>query len=336
MSLVVVNPQQPDAAIIARAAEVLRSGGLVAFPTETVYGLGASALSAEAVSKIFEAKGRPAWNPVIAHVANEEQARALTTSWPDSASKLARAFWPGPLTLVLPKRDTVPDIATAGLPAIGIRVPSHPVALALINALGSPIAAPSANRFTELSPTTAQHVANSLGDRVDMILDGGSSTVGIESTVIDLTGAVPVLLRPGVLTREVLEAALGVPIATASTETVADNIPRNSPGRVERHYSPRASVWLFEATDIVEIAGALAEHAPTNPSVRIAALIIDWSLELPATVLAVRMPGDAAAYARVLYATLHDLDAEGYSVVAIERPPVQWAGVRDRLERAAR
>ena len=335
MSVTPVHAQHPQPDIIARAVELLRAGELVAFPTETVYGLGGDALNAAAIARIFEAKGRPAWNPVIAHVANEAQARELVTEWPDSATQLARAFWPGPLTIVLPKREGVPDIATAGLPALGLRVPAHPVALALIKALGGPIAAPSANRFTELSPTTAQHVQQSLGDRVSMILDGGPSTVGIESTVIDLTTATPTLLRPGSISRDALEAALGVSVADADHATDADNTPRHSPGRVERHYAPRASVWLFDAADIGEIAQSIAQHLHTNAAQPVAALVLDWSLPLPEGVHVVRMPRDAMAYARELYATLHTLDARGFGVVAIERVPEQWAGVRDRLERAA-
>ena len=341
MTLLVVNAQHPEPEIIARAATILRNGGIVAFPTETVYGLGANALDAAAVAKIFEAKGRPAWNPVIAHVANETQARTLTPVWPECAAKLAAAFWPGPLTMVLPKRDDVPDIVTAGLPAVGIRMPSHPVALALITALGAPIAAPSANRFTELSPTTAQHVIASLGNRVELVLDGGPSDVGIESTVVDLTGATPTLLRPGTIARSALEAALGEPVAMPSTSSDADDTARLSPGRVERHYSPRADVWLFDAADLDSVSDALLSRIHSSTAtvpMRVAALVIDWSLALPSEVRRMPMPGDSQAYARALYATLHDLDALGYALVAIERPPnnAAWAGVLDRLTRASR
>jgi L-threonylcarbamoyladenylate synthase len=324
-----VDPTHPDDAVIARAADIIRNGGLVVFPTETVYGLGANGLDATAVAKIFAAKGRPAWNPVILHVATADDARALTTEWGDAASRLADAFWPGPLTLVLPKRDIVPDAATAGLPAVAIRVPNHPVALALIRCFGGPIAAPSANRFTELSPTTAQHVLASVGDRVDLIIDGGSADVGIESTVIDLSGAVPTLLRPGTLSRAHLEATLGTALADARRATDNRGTPRVSPGRVERHYAPRADVWLMTAG---EFAAFHPEHAP-----RTAALVLDWSLALPDGVRAVRMPRDPLAYARALYAALHELDTAGYRVVAIERPPDSgaWAGVHDRLSRAS-
>ncbi|MEP6782009.1 MAG: L-threonylcarbamoyladenylate synthase [Gemmatimonadaceae bacterium] len=331
-----VNARTPETEIIARAVEILENGGLVAFPTETVYGLGADALNARAVLKIFEAKGRPAWNPVIAHVANKNAARELTTAWSDNAEKLANAFWPGPLTLVLPKRDTVPDVVSAGLNAIGIRVPAHPVALALISALNRPIAAPSANRFTELSPTTASHVQNSLGDRVDLILNGGPSDVGIESAVIDLTSDVPTLLRPGIISRDQLIRVLGTEVRIAQHRTDAEGEARLSPGRTERHYAPRADTWLFDADEVATIARATGEYRTRNAGASVAALVLDWSLPLDAEVHAIRMPRDPLAYARALYATLHQLDTEGYAVIAIQRPPRSdaWAGVHDRLERA--
>ncbi|MEO7996639.1 MAG: L-threonylcarbamoyladenylate synthase, partial [Gemmatimonadaceae bacterium] len=253
---------------------------------------------------------------------------------PDTATILANTFWPGPLTLVLPKRDVVPDIVSAGLPAVAIRVPAHPVAQALIAALGSPIAAPSANRFTELSPTTAAHVATSLGNRVDLILDGGPSDVGIESTVIDLTGAVPVLLRPGVISRVVLAEVLGMEIQSGAISR--DDGPRLSPGMVERHYAPRADVWLFDGTDLSQVQRGMSQEFSAQAG-RMAALVLDWSLTLPAHVRIIPMPNDPLAYARSLYATLHALDAEGFTVVAIERPPDSdaWAGIHDRLSRAA-
>ncbi|MDF1501573.1 L-threonylcarbamoyladenylate synthase, partial [Roseisolibacter sp. H3M3-2] len=241
-----VDPAAPDPAVLAEAAAVLRAGGLVAFPTETVYGLGAHALDADAVRRIFAAKGRPSYNPLIAHAADADGARALAAAWPDAAERLAAAFWPGPLTLVLPKRPHVPDALTAGLPAVAVRVPAHPVALALLRAAALPVAAPSANRFTELSPTTAAHVAKALGDRVDLIVDGGPAGVGIESTVVDLTGARPALLRPGPLGAEAIGAVLG---ETPTPGAVPDRVdaPRAAPGMVERHYAPRAEVWPVEA-----------------------------------------------------------------------------------------
>jgi L-threonylcarbamoyladenylate synthase len=238
----------------------VRAGGLVAFPTETVYGLGADALDPAAVRRIFEAKGRPAFNPVIVHVADIEHAKRLTRRWPATATRLANHFWPGPLTLVLPKDISVPDIVTAGLDAVGIRVPAHPVALALIRAADIPVAAPSANRFTQLSPTTADHVAQALGDRVDILLDSGPAQVGIESTVVDLTGAVPRLLRPGMLSRAQLEAVVG-PLRQDDAEPSGD-APRLSPGQVERHYAPRAALELLTRAQLEALADTWGTAPP--------------------------------------------------------------------------
>ena len=195
---------------IALAAEIIRNGGLVAFPTETVYGLGANALDPDAVAHIYAAKNRPFASPLIVHVADEIMARTLTETWADLAETLARKFWPGPLTMVMKKAGIVPDIVTANLDSVGIRIPNHPIALALIRLAGVPIAAPSANRFTEISPTTAQHVSQSLGDTVDLILDGGPTHVGIESTVVSLRRDPPVILRPGMISRHELERATGI------------------------------------------------------------------------------------------------------------------------------
>src|SRR6476619_3276599 len=218
--------------------ELIRAGKLVAFPTETVYGLGANALDADAVRRIFEVKGRPATSPLIVHVDSVDMARRVAAKWPETAELLARAYWPGPLTLVLPKNACIPDIVTAGLPTVGVRMPAHPVALDLIRAAGVPVAAPSANRFTELSPTTAEHVRRSLGDAVDCVLDGGPTPVGIESTVISLAGA-PTLLRPGMIPREALEALIG-PVQMAGAMEGA----HPSPGMHPRHYAPRTPLIM--------------------------------------------------------------------------------------------
>ena len=231
----------PGPQLLAHAASVIRRGGLVAFPTETVYGLGANALDAAAVARIFAAKGRPSFNPLIVHVPAVAQAQELVTDWPEVAEQLARAFWPGPLTLVLGKRDVVPDIVTAGLANVAVRVPSHPIALALLRAARRPIAAPSANRYTRLSPTTAAHVAASLGDAVDLVIDGGPTTVGIESTVVDVTGPVPRLLRPGMLGLDALRAVVGEVAPPVAAPAVDDEAPRPSPGMTARHYAPHAS-----------------------------------------------------------------------------------------------
>src|SRR5437763_8542920 len=229
-----------DSAAIASAADVLRSGGLVAFPTETVYGLGANALDADAVGRIFAAKGRPAANPIIVHVADAAGVGAVVADWPDAAARLAERFWPGPLTLVLPKRDAVPDVVTAGGPTVAVRVPAHPVAHALLRAAGVPVAAPSANRSSELSPTTAGHVLHGLGGRIDLILDAGPCPGGIESTVLDVTNDPPRLLRPGLVTPAQIEAVIG-PIQRFGEP--AGSVLR-SPGLLAKHYAPRAPLEL--------------------------------------------------------------------------------------------
>ncbi len=341
-----VDPDHPAAALIAQAAQRLARGEVVAFPTETVYGLGAHGLDPEAVARIYAAKGRPAWNPLILHVPDVEGARALTRVWPDSAARLASAFWPGPLTLVLPKHARVPDIVTAGLDAVGVRVPAHPVALALLRALGAPIAAPSANRFTHVSPTTAQHVIASLGERVSCVVDGGSCHVGIESTVVDLTGAVPVMLRPGAITRAQLAEVLGQPVAVVEhmVSSVTNVAAQRSPGMADRHYAPRADVWLFDPSQADEIADALAArraHARFEGRRNlgtVTALLLEMPLALDDEDQLVRMPTDPSTYAQRLYAALHAADARGASLVLIERPPASdhWNAVRDRLARAAR
>lgn len=290
---------------IDEAAELLRRGRLVAFPTETVYGLGANALDAEAVRRIFEAKGRPLTSPLIVHVASPEMARPLVRGWPEKAELLARKFWPGPLTLVLPRDASVPDIVTAGLPSVGLRIPAHPVALALLRATGLPLAAPSANRFTQLSPTTAQHVREGLGDRVDLILDGGACAVGIESTVLSLTGAVPRILRAGMVTQPDIEAVIG-PVALGPGTETETGTAAESPGQHPKHYSPRTRVILGEAP----------AHGRG---------------------IKLEMPRDVASYAEQLYRVLHEVDRENYDWIAIPLPPdtPEWAGIRDRLQRAA-
>jgi L-threonylcarbamoyladenylate synthase len=346
MAIVPVDPHHPDPDIIADAAARLRAGELVAFPTETVYGLGANALDAQAVARIYAAKGRPAWNPVIAHVPDVAAARALSRAWPASAERLAQAFWPGPLTLVVPKAAPVPLEATAGLDAVGVRVPSHPVALALLRAAGVPVAAPSANRFTQVSPTTAAHVVQSLGDRAPLVLDGGPATVGIESTVVDCTGDAVVILRPGMLGRESLEAALegtGIPVVVARPKAVAHDTPApehtpRSPGMADRHYAPRAEVWLFAAEGTAELITALAARQAVGAAAPVLAIV--RTVALPSDVAnALRMPLDPAGYARQLYAALHEADTQAAALVVIELPPdgdSAWDGVRDRLTRAAR
>ncbi|MGH9614560.1 MAG: L-threonylcarbamoyladenylate synthase [Bryobacteraceae bacterium] len=310
-----ISPISIDAAQLARAAELIRRGELVAFPTETVYGLGANALDADAVARIFEAKGRPSTSPLIVHVDGIERAGAVVRSWPDQAETLARRFWPGPLTLVLPKQAAIPALVTAGLDTVGIRVPNHPVALALLREAGVPIAAPSANRFTQLSPTTAEHVRESLGDRVSLILDGGPANVGIESTVLSL-GPAPVLLRPGMITRAQIEALIG-PVALAEDPPSG---PHQSPGQHRKHYSPRTPLAFAENGKLPAGRGAY----------------LYWHRVLPA-VRVYRMPADPETSAARLYDILHELDGQSWDWIAVEHPPcgVGWEAIADRLNRAA-
>ena len=313
----------PDAAELQRAAEALRAGKLVAFPTETVYGLGAHALDPVAVARIFDTKRRPRTSPLIVHVAGIEEAKQLVTHWPDAAQRLAEAFWPGPLTLVLPRRAIVPDIITGGGSHVGVRMPAHRLALALIKAAGVPVAAPSANRFTQISPTTAGHVRAGLGDDVDLVLDGGPCQVGIESTVLALYDDGPVLLRPGGIGRAALEAVIGRPVALPDAVPAAGET-HAAPGLHFRHYSPRTmTLPAYPGMVLPPGEGALLTHRPD----RFVALAVAHRRV---------MPGDPAAYARALYAALHDLDAEGHAWIAVDLPPDEpaWAAVRDRLRRA--
>jgi len=297
-----ICPTEDD---LQRAADIIRRGGLVAFPTETVYGLGANALDQDAVARIYEVKRRPLASPLIVHVADEAMARTLTADWPERAHKLAVRFWPGPLTLVLKKAEIVPDLVTAGLDAVGVRVPAHPVALELIKRAGVPVAAPSANRFTEISPTTAAHVRDSLGDAVDMILDGGPTPVGIESTVASLRRNPPVVLRPGMISQQQLEETTGV--AWEREEDVPHIM--ESPGQHARHYAPRTPFYVFVSR--VE-----------TPAGR--GIILD-------------LPLDREAYAAHLYAALRSADKEGWDWIGVMKPPdgPEWAGILDRLRRAS-
>lgn len=323
-----ISPNAPERERLLEAASVLQAGGLVAFPTETVYGLGADARRPEAVQRIFAAKGRPADNPLIVHVPDIAAAKALVTSWPATAQLLAEAFWPGPLTLLLPKRPEIPDLVTAGLSAVGLRVPAHPVALRLLEVTGLPVAAPSANPYMGISPTTAQHVASGLGDRVDLILDGGPTQVGIESTVVDLTGTVPLVLRPGGVSLEALQRVL--PDVRMANKREAEG-PRLSPGLARRHYSPKAPLRLVEGKQAL-VSAALAAVGETLGVMSLG----DPPTELPRAHLR-PMPPDPEGYAQALYAALHDLDAAGATLILAERPPAEaaWLAVRDRLTRAA-
>lgn len=295
----------PDDSQLNRGAESLRGGGLVAFPTETVYGLGANALDEEAVARIYAVKNRPWASPLIVHVADEAMARSVTTEWPHSAQLLARRFWPGPLTIVVKKAAIIPSLVTAGLDTVGIRIPSHPIALELIRRAGVPVAAPSANRFSQISPTTAEHVQQGLGDDIELILDGGPTQVGIESTVVSLWRDPPLILRPGMISQTDLESATGLRF---EHETDLPKIVE-SPGMHPRHYAPHTPFYLLDL-------GAMAPEGRGK---------------------IIEMPSDPQAFAARLYGELHAVDKEGWDWIAIARPPEtpEWAGILDRLRRAS-
>ncbi len=317
---------QHDAHHVARAAEVLRNGGIVAIPTETVYGLAANALDPEAVAKIYEAKGRPSTNPLIIHVTSLEDAKQLALSWPIAAQNLAEAFWPGPLTVIVPKNPIVPDNATAGLENVALRVPSHPVMRAVIDAAGVPLAAPSANRSQAVSPTRAGHVLKSLGDKVDLILDAGTTQHGLESTVVDCTVVPPRILRPGPITHAELERVLG----RVRTEegSLTEDTAHPSPGMSHRHYAPTARVRIVPAA---RLATVIADSdAPVG-----AFLLGGAVLNAKATL--VQMPSDPVAYGAILFSELHKMDDAGIKTIVVEEPPSMpgWEAVRDRLRRAS-
>lgn len=313
----------PTAAEINHAASLLRAGRLVAFPTETVYGLGANALDAEAVARIYTVKRRPPTSPLIVHIAAMEMIDSLAADWPAAADHLARSFWPGPLTLVVRKQPAVPPVVTANLPTVAIRMPAHPVAQALIRAAGIPLAAPSANRFTELSPTTAEHVRRSLGSDVDYILDGGPCQVGIESTVLSLAGPRPVLLRPGGISRQRLEALVGPLIGPIASVLEVPAGAHPSPGMHARHYSPRTSLLLVSMGELPEQGkGVYLQYA--KPVSR-------------QDIKVIQMPAEPSAYAAVLYDQLHRADEANFDWIAVEVPPTgpEWEAIHDRLRRAA-
>ena len=320
-----VSATTPEPAVIADAAAVLARGGLVAFPTETVYGLGARGLHAADVIRIFAAKERPNGHPLILHVDGEAMARSLASTWPAAASRLADAFWPGPLTMIVPRAPHVPDAVTGGLDTVGLRMPVHPVALALIRAVGEPLAAPSANAHMHISPTAASHVVRSLGDRVDLVLDAGPSAHGIESTVVDLVGA-PRVLRAGALGLDALRAVLPEVTYDPASLVAAEGASRASPGLASRHYAPRTHVVLTSS-----VAAAVAAQRG-----RIGA--VTWSHPPPAGLaFAAKLPAEPDAYAAALFATLHDADAAGLDSLVVEHVPdrAAWWAVRDRLARAA-
>lgn len=324
-----------DPVSVAAAAQALQRGELVGLPTETVYGLGADAANETAVAKIFAAKGRPSDHPLIVHVADASGVDHFACAVPDFAKQLMQAFWPGPLTLILPRRPEVGAAAAGGQDSIGLRCPAHPVAHALLlaaRALGvHGVAAPSANKFGRVSPTTAAHVQSEFGDDL-LVLEGGACAVGIESTIIDCTRGAPVLLRPGQISREQVQAACGLRLL--SKEELAAPSPRAS-GTLESHYAPAARVRLMDARALQAALDVLGPDLNGPATIAVYARAV---LRLPsAQVLYRRMPDDAAAAAQQLFAVLRDFDAQGVKLIWIEPPPdtPAWEGVRDRLTRAA-
>lgn len=313
---------------ITQAVTILQQGGLVAFPTETVYGLGADAKNPEAVRKVFTAKGRPFDHPLIVHLANVDQLGEWARDITLMAKQLAQAFWPGPLTLILKKQPHVLDAVTAGQDTVGIRIPSHPLALALLSEFGSGVVAPSANQFTRVSPTEVSAVQEEMGERAAMILDGGVCAVGLESTIVNVSGALPVILRPGMITKEMIEEVLGreVQVATREVSEV------RAPGQHHLHYAPRTKTILLSASELTAYVASVASQE------RIA-LMLQSDLNIPAHdhVHVVKMPEEPAAYAQSLYHTLRCLDREELAMIVIEAVPNDpaWEAIRDRLSKAS-
>ena len=343
------TPALFDAAV-KRTAKLLRAGEVVALPTETVYGLAANAFDEKAVAKIFQIKGRPANNPIIVHIASIEMAKQCVARWPASADKLARAFWPGPLTLVLPRAKEIPGMVTAGGKTVGVRWPSHPFIQAVIRECGFPLAAPSANLSSRVSPTNAGHVRQQLGDKISLIVDGGQSQVGIESTVLDLTVSPPQVLRPGMIHPESLAAVVKniqhpTPINPVSASTrqsrcreQASNIQHpklKSPGLLKKHYAPRAKLFVLSWRDDANLNSQLSTLNSQLLDCHVIAHTHIPSGENFSRVSVI--PHDAEAFARAIYAELHRCDEAGAELIVIEAPPEspEWAGIANRLRRAS-
>jgi L-threonylcarbamoyladenylate synthase len=339
-----VDPDAPDPAALAPAAERLRRGGLVAFPTETVYGLGVHALDRAAVRRLFAAKGRPSTDPLIVHVDAVDRMHTLVADVPDSARRLAARFWPGPLTLVLRRSDRVPDEVTAGLNTVAIRVPAHRVARALLAAAGVPIAAPSANLFSRPSPTRASHVLDDLAGRIDLVIDGGATQVGVESTVLDLSGATPTILRPGAISIDMLREILPHVERRSSDAPVAGAMA--SPGLLERHYSPRAPLTLYDGGDsVARLARDACMSLADGQRLGIMAADEDRDalsdvarFDAGATIVYLGSEHDLATVAARLYAAVRELDASGVDRILVRDFPGDdglAAAIRDRLRRAS-
>ncbi len=319
---------------VRRAAELLRAGEVVALPTETVYGLAANALDKNAVAKIFQIKGRPAHNPIIVHVASNEMARDCVKDFPNLAERFSKAFWPGPLTLVLPRAETIPNLVTAGGETVGVRWPSHPFMQAVIRECGFPLAAPSANLSNQVSPTSAAHVRAQLGEKISLIVDGGQSQVGIESTVLDLTVSPPRVLRPGMIHEESLAAVCGE-IQSLNSKVQSRDSALRSPGLLEKHYSPKAKLVVMDWTDEADLGAKISSFKFQRSVIH---LIVHT--KIPAGFAAENVcviPHDAEAFARALYGELHRCDAAGAKLIVVEALPSasEWSGIADRLRRAS-
>lgn len=321
-----MEPITADAAAIAQAAALLRQGRLVAFPTETVYGLGADAGNPEAVGRIFSTKGRPANHPLIVHIAGQENLDDWAEPVPEAARRLAGRFWPGPLTMVLKKKPAVPLAVTGGQDTVALRVPNHPVALRLLKAFGGGIAAPSANRFKRISPTEASHVAEELGDAVDLILDSGSCQVGVESTIVDLSGPKPVLLRPGLITRAQIEAVLQAELS------ILPSSGTRAPGLMAVHYAPATPALRCPAERLTETVQAWLAQGKTIG-------LLDYGQTIAAhpRIRRITLPAQAQPYAQSLYAALRELDRQQPDLLLVAQPPetADWQAVNDRLGKAA-
>jgi L-threonylcarbamoyladenylate synthase len=336
-----IDPNHPDPAVIAVAAETLSRGGLVAFPTETVYGLGANAMDSAAVNGIFEAKGRPASDPLIVHIAALEALEGVARDIPPLAYTLASAFWPGPLTLVLPRHSNIPANVSAGLDTVAVRMPRHPVALALLNAAGLPIAAPSANTFSRPSATTAAHVYDDLRGRIDLILDGGATPIGLESTVLDLTGELPLVLRPGGVTLEQLEVYL--PNIEVRPRYLAADTAATSPGQSIKHYSPRAPMVLFTGSDPerivarMKLIGRMLRERGQQVGILAADEESSAFADLDAQVIMLGSAADLAEIGANLFARIREIDALGVESILVRAFGREGLGIAiwDRLVRAA-
>jgi L-threonylcarbamoyladenylate synthase len=338
MNGIVTQVVKPDAPGLQRAADVLRRGGLVAFPTETVYGLGAHALDRDAVRRVFHAKGRPAADPLIVHVASVDDLAPLVSAVPDVVRRLAARFWPGPLTLVLPRSPAVPDEVTAGLDTVAVRVPAHPVARALIAAAAIPVAAPSANLFSRPSPTRAEHVLQDLEGRIDLLVDGGATPVGLESTVLALSADAPTILRPGAVTIEMLRELLpDVRMRDGTPPSAGEALP--SPGLLAKHYSPRAPLTLYEGSAQAVLPRMLADaRAARAAGQRVGIIVSDDDAIGEFEVVRVGPVSDLPAVAARLYAAIRDLDASGVDVILVRGFPAGaglGVAIHDRLRRAA-